>query len=166
LRYIRLPALRPSYCASQATAYAGRFVLTARTEVADRVLILDERHLRRTLGEYARHYNGRRPHRALELQPSRSDRPPTDLTDQWIRRRPVLGELITEYERAAQNAGSPSCDGFGTPQQVQHQTMTLYTGLSQLGCHKTILSNESLLRQVAVSRPTHDHASDAFTTAA
>jgi transposase InsO family protein len=61
----------------RANAYAERFVLTARTEVTDRMLILGEQHLRRTLGEYARHYNGRRPHRALELQPPRSDRPRT-----------------------------------------------------------------------------------------
>jgi putative transposase len=85
----------------QANAYAERFVLTTRTEVTDRMLILGEQHLRRTPGEYARHYNGRRPHRALDLQPPRSDRPPVDLTHQRIRRRSVLGGLITEYERAA-----------------------------------------------------------------
>jgi transposase InsO family protein len=45
----------------RANAYAERFVLTARTEVTDRMLIFGERHLRRTLDEYARHYNGRRP---------------------------------------------------------------------------------------------------------
>jgi transposase InsO family protein len=37
----------------RANAYAERFVLTARTEVTDRMLILGERHLRRTLGDYA-----------------------------------------------------------------------------------------------------------------
>jgi putative transposase len=85
----------------RANAYAERFVLTARTEVTDRMLILGEQHLRRTLGEYARHYNGRRPHQAPAMQPPRSDRPAADLTHQRIRRRPVLGGLITEYERAA-----------------------------------------------------------------
>jgi transposase InsO family protein len=85
----------------RANAYAERFVLTARTEVTDRMLILNQRHLRRTLDEYARHYNGRRPHRALRLQPPRSDRPVIDLTHERIRRRPVLGGLIVEYERAA-----------------------------------------------------------------
>jgi transposase InsO family protein len=85
----------------RANAYAERFVLTVRSEVTDRVLIFGEQHLRRTLGEYARHYNGRRPHRSLDLQPPRSDRPPADLTYQRIKRRPVLGGLITEYERAA-----------------------------------------------------------------
>jgi putative transposase len=85
----------------RANAYAERFVLTARTEVTDRMLILNERHLRRVLGEYARHYNGRRPHRALQLRPPRSDRSVVDLAHERIRRKPVLGGLITEYERAA-----------------------------------------------------------------
>jgi putative transposase len=76
-------------------------VLTARTEVTDRMLILGEQHLRRTLREYARHYNGRRPHRAVRLQPPRSDRPTVDLTNERIKRRPILGGLITKYERAA-----------------------------------------------------------------
>jgi putative transposase len=85
----------------RANAYAERFVLTARTEVTDHMLILNQRHLRRTLDEYARHYNGRRPHRALQLQPPRSTRPVIDLTHERIKRRPVLGGLINEYERAA-----------------------------------------------------------------
>jgi transposase InsO family protein len=85
----------------RANAYAERFVLTARTEVTDRMLIFGERHLRRTLDDFARHYNDRRPHRALALQPPRSDRPAADLTHQRIKRRPILGGLITEYERAA-----------------------------------------------------------------
>jgi hypothetical protein len=76
-------------------------VLTARSEVTDRMLIFGERHLRQTLREYAQHYNGRRPHRALRLQPPRSGRPIVDLTHERIRRRPILGGLITEYERAA-----------------------------------------------------------------
>jgi hypothetical protein len=46
-------------------------------------------------------YNGRRPHRALALQPPRSDRPAADLTHNRIKRRPILGGLIAEYERAA-----------------------------------------------------------------
>jgi transposase InsO family protein len=85
----------------RANAYAERFVLTARTEVTDRMLILGQRHLRRTLDEYARHYNDHRPRRALQLQPPRSERPAIDLTHERIKRRPVLGGLITEYERAA-----------------------------------------------------------------
>jgi putative transposase len=85
----------------RANAYAERFVRTVRAEVTDRMLIANERHLRRTLQRYVRHYNGRRPHRALQLQPPRSDRPVIDLTLERIKRRPVLGGLINEYERAA-----------------------------------------------------------------
>jgi putative transposase len=40
----------------RANAYAERFVLTARTEVTDRMLIFGERHLRTILAEYEGHY--------------------------------------------------------------------------------------------------------------
>ena len=64
---VKIPPRSP-----RANAYAERFVLTARTEVTDRMLILGERHLRSVLAEYARHYNGRRPHRSRALRPPRS----------------------------------------------------------------------------------------------
>jgi len=47
------------------------------------------------------HYNGRRPHRSLQLQPPRPDHPVADLSQERIKRRPVLGGLVNEYERAA-----------------------------------------------------------------
>jgi putative transposase len=47
------------------------------------------------------HYNGRRPHRSLELRPPRPDHPVADLSRERIKRRPVLGGLLSEYERAA-----------------------------------------------------------------
>ena len=65
------------------------------------MLIFGERHLRLVLIEYARHYNGRRPHRSRQLHPSRPDHPIADLSLKRIQRRPVLGGLIHEYERAA-----------------------------------------------------------------
>jgi len=49
--------------------YAERFVLTARTEVTDPMLIFGERHLRMILAGYEAHYNGRRPHRSRQLCP-------------------------------------------------------------------------------------------------
>jgi putative transposase len=66
-------------------------VLTARTEVTARLLIFGERHLRTVR---------RRPHRGRQLQPPRPDHPVADLSQEQIKRRPVLGGLINEYERA------------------------------------------------------------------
>ena len=84
-----------------ANAYAERFVLTARTEVTDRMLIFGQRHLRSVLAQYVAHYNGRRPRRSRQLHPPRPDHPAADLSQERIKRRPVLGGLINEYERAA-----------------------------------------------------------------
>jgi putative transposase len=77
------------------------FVLTVRTEVTDRMLIFGERHLRHVLAEYAAYYNGRRPHRAMQLRPPRPTWPVPEPVDGRIRRRPILGGLIYEYETAA-----------------------------------------------------------------
>ena len=78
-----------------------KVVLTARTEVTDRMLIFGERHLRVVMAEYAAHYNGRRPHRGRDLRSPRPDHPVADLSQAKIRRRPVLGGLLNEYQRAA-----------------------------------------------------------------
>jgi putative transposase len=93
---VKIPPRSP-----RANAYAERFVLTARTEVTDRMLIFGDRHLRLVLAEYEAHYNGRRPHRSLQLHPPRPGHPVADLSRERIQRRPVLGDLINEYERAA-----------------------------------------------------------------
>ena len=85
----------------RANACAERFVLTARTEVTDRMLIFGQRHLRTILAQYEAHYNGRRPHRSRQLRPPRPGHPPADLSQERIQRRTVLGGLISEYERAA-----------------------------------------------------------------
>ncbi len=93
---VKIPPRSP-----RANAYAERFVLTARTEVTDRMLIVGQRHLRTILAQYEAHYNGRRPHRSRQLRPPRPDHPPADRSYERIRRHPVLGGLINEYERAA-----------------------------------------------------------------
>jgi transposase InsO family protein len=96
LAAVKIPPRSP-----RANAYAERFVLTARTEMTDRMLIFGERHLRTVLAGYEAHYNGRRPHRSRELRPPRPDHPVADLSHERIKRRPVLGGLINEYEGAA-----------------------------------------------------------------
>jgi putative transposase len=52
-------------------------------------------------GEYARHYNGHRPHQGLQQEPPlRQPGHAVDITAR-IERRQVLGSLISEYGRAA-----------------------------------------------------------------
>jgi transposase InsO family protein len=96
IEVVKIPPRSP-----RANAHAERFVLTARTEVTDRILILGERHLPMILAEYEAHSNGRHPHRSRQLCPPRPDHPPADLAKKRIQRRPILGGLINEYERAA-----------------------------------------------------------------
>jgi putative transposase len=85
----------------RANCFAERFVLTARTELTDRILIFGERHLRTVFRPTTGPYKGRRPHRALRLLPPRPDNRAPDHDRRRIKRLPILEGLINEYERAA-----------------------------------------------------------------
>jgi transposase InsO family protein len=85
----------------RANCFAERLVMTVRTGLTDRMLIFGERHLRRVLAAYAAHYNSPRPHRALQLRPPRPKSPAPEPVHGQIRRRPILGGLINQYEPAA-----------------------------------------------------------------
>lgn len=95
-RIIKTPVRSP-----RANSFAERYVGTLRRECLDHVLIHGERHLHRTLADYARHYNEHRPHQ------SREQRPPLHETGQAvditarIKHRQVVHGLISEYRRAA-----------------------------------------------------------------
>jgi transposase InsO family protein len=91
---IRLPMRSPDL-----NAYAERWIRSLRQECLDRIIILNEAHLRWVLAEYVRYYNRRRPHQslghlppeALDVYPSAGD----------IVARPVLGGIINDYHRLA-----------------------------------------------------------------
>ncbi|WP_439658211.1 integrase core domain-containing protein [Lentzea sp. HUAS TT2] len=85
----------------RANCYAERFVGTVRRELTDRLLIINERHLKSALNRYVAHYNHRRPHRARDHAPPRPDYPLAESGCGSVRRRRVLGGLINEYEPAA-----------------------------------------------------------------
>jgi len=85
----------------RANCFAERLVLTIRTEVTDRMLLFGEQHLRQVLAVFAAHDNAGRAHRALRLRPPRPTSPVPTVVHGRIRRRPILGGLVNEYETAA-----------------------------------------------------------------
>ncbi|MGH3255441.1 MAG: integrase core domain-containing protein, partial [Streptosporangiaceae bacterium] len=98
-RILRSPPQAP-----RANAICERMIGTLRRELLDRMLIVNEQHLRRVLTEYLTHYNQARPHRALsQLPPAQAHTQPLqiDLTEHRVRRKQVLGGLINEYQIAA-----------------------------------------------------------------
>ena len=100
---IRILASPPQ--APRANAICERIIGTLRREVLDRVLIVNEHHLRRVLTEYLLHHNDARPHRSLgQLTPAQADThppEPVNLAEFRIRRKQVLGGLTHEYYVAA-----------------------------------------------------------------
>jgi putative transposase len=102
IRIVRTPVGAPN-----ANAHVERWIGSVRRECLDRLLIVSRRQLLHVLRVYVQHYNGRRPHRALDLEPpdptpavalARGD-PPAPLTT--LHRRDLLGGLIHEYQLAA-----------------------------------------------------------------
>jgi putative transposase len=60
LRVLKTPVRSPT-----ANSYCERLIGTIRRECLDYLIPVDERHLRRTLAEFAVHYNRGRPHSSL-----------------------------------------------------------------------------------------------------
>jgi putative transposase len=94
--------LRTPVRAPRANAYAERWVATIRRELLDRMLVFGCRQLRSVLPEYADHYNGHRPHRALgQTPPLEPDGPAVLASAGRVIRQDRLGGLIHEYAQVA-----------------------------------------------------------------
>jgi putative transposase len=78
---------------------------TLRRELLDRILIVNEHHLRRILATYLYHFNTACPHRTLgQLTPAQVETHPPqaiDLADYQVRRRSILDGLTSEDQLAA-----------------------------------------------------------------
>jgi putative transposase len=101
IKVIRTPVRAP-----KANAHMERWVGSVRRECLDRLLILGRRQLEHVLRVYVKHYNGGRPHRALDLKaPDSRIRSPIATVVRphalQVNRRDLLGGLIHEYELAA-----------------------------------------------------------------
>ena len=78
-----------------------RVVGTLLRECLDYLIVINERHLRRVLGEHLQHYNAMRPHRSLALD-SPEGRPRTArFPGARLHRHAVSGGLHREYRWAA-----------------------------------------------------------------
>lgn len=101
IKVIRTPVRAPN-----ANAHMERWVDSVRRECLDRLLILGRRQLAHVLRVYVQHYNGERPHRALNLKTpdSRIRSPIATISTPHapqVNRRDLLRGLIHEYELAA-----------------------------------------------------------------
>ncbi len=99
---IRVLASPPQ--APRVNAICEGIIGTLRRELLDRLLVVNEHHLRQVLTEYLQHYNTAWPHRALgQLAPVQAHtRPPQiNLAEHRIRRKQILGGLTHEYQVAA-----------------------------------------------------------------
>jgi transposase InsO family protein len=82
-------------------AIMERWVGSIRRELLDRILIMNERHLRTVLAEYETYFNEHRPHRALShASPLRALPDPVD-TEIKVTPRDRLGGLLHEYTQVA-----------------------------------------------------------------
>jgi hypothetical protein len=95
LKIVKIPPRTP-----RANCYAERWIRTARAECTDRMFIYDEHHLRSVLSEYAGHYNRHRPHQSRQQRPPDQETQPADPLNLPVRRRKILGGVISEYQAA------------------------------------------------------------------
>jgi hypothetical protein len=87
------------YRAPNANAYAERWIRSIRAECLDKLLIINQAHLRRVMREYTAFFNTARPHQGLD-QRIPIPKMPHETTGP-VRCRTVLGGIIHDYYRDA-----------------------------------------------------------------
>jgi len=95
----RVQIIRTPFRAPNCNAYAERFVRSIKEECLNRVVLLGERHLRRTIAEFVAHYHAERNHQGIGnalIQPlARAD------CHGPLHRRQRIGGMLNYYYRAA-----------------------------------------------------------------
>ena len=92
---VRLPARSPNL-----NAHAERFVLSAKKERLNRLVLLGEQHLRNAIGEFVRHYHGERHHQGRDNELIIPDET-AGRTDGEVACRQRLGGVLRYYYRKA-----------------------------------------------------------------
>jgi putative transposase len=88
------------YRAPNANAYMERWIRSAREECLDKVLVINQEHLRRIMREYVEFFNMARPHQGLEQRIPIPKSVGSQATGP-VRCRNVLGGIIHDYHRDA-----------------------------------------------------------------
>jgi transposase InsO family protein len=87
--------------APRMNAIMERWIGSCRREILDRILLMNEHHLRKVPAEYESHFNTHRPHRSLnQASPLRALPDPIDADITVIRRNRLSGHLC-EYSQVA-----------------------------------------------------------------
>ena len=81
-------------------AVAERFVGSARREMLDHMMVLDDGHLGRLVGKYEQYFNEARPHQGIGQRIPANPVAVPDVTMRIVA-KPVLGGLHHDYRRAA-----------------------------------------------------------------
>ena len=76
------------------------WVRTVREECLDKVIIVNQKHLRQVMIEYTSYYNSARPHQGIGQRIPVSDDRSVSSSDPIIC-QDVLGGIIHDYQRAA-----------------------------------------------------------------
>jgi transposase InsO family protein len=109
--------------APRANGICERMIGTLRRELLDRILVVNERYLRRILTIYLHHFNTARPHRTLrQLTPAQAETQPPpmiNLTDYQVRRRAILDGLTSEYQIAARPNSAPETCSSSPPSNIR-----------------------------------------------
>jgi putative transposase len=92
---LKLPAQSPNL-----NAYAERFVLSIKSECLNKLILLDEEHLRRAVREFVEHYHLERNHQGLANRLPTAPSSPSNDTGPVVRRE-RLGGILNFYHRSA-----------------------------------------------------------------
>jgi transposase InsO family protein len=104
-----IAVLSTPYQAPKANAVCERFLGSVRRECLDYFLILNERHLYRTVKQYQAYFNHARPHQGIQQRipcPGQSDEPHGSSK---VVSHPILGGLHHDYRWQAQASGCVAC---------------------------------------------------------
>jgi putative transposase len=94
-----IKVIHTPYRAPNANAHAERWIRSVRKECLDKLLIINQAHLRRVMREFVAYHNPARPHQGIKQQIPMPGTAPIGTGP--VRCRNVLGGIIHDYYREA-----------------------------------------------------------------